>query len=152
MPHDLFSRTKHATLLFTAHYIHTFKIRVHTGRQASARFRTILVDLTLSSSSLLLYHISLLPGNFTPRVNLLSHSVAFTMARHTVAGACTREHKRQTVKMRHKLIPHDRANREAYGGRLASCHSDAPLLAGSLPSFASSDKALASDGLVTPRR
>lgn len=91
----------------------------HTVRHQSARFRTILVDLTLSSSSLLLYHISLLPGNFTPRVNLLSHSVAFTMARHTVAGACTREHKRQTVKMRHKLIPHDRANREAYGGRLA---------------------------------
>lgn len=119
MRHDLFSRTKHATRLFTTHYIHTFKIRVHTGRQASARFRTILVDLTLSSSSLLLYHISFLPGNFTPRVNLLSHSDAFTMARHTVAGACTREHKRQTMKMRHKLIPHDRANREAYGGRLA---------------------------------
>ena len=119
MPHDLFSRTKHATLLFTAHYIHTFKIRAHTVRHQSARFRTILVDLTLSSSSLLLYHISLLHGNFTPRVNLLSHSVAFTMARHTVAGACTGEHKRQTVKMWHKLIPHDRANREAYGGRLA---------------------------------
>lgn len=119
MPHDLFSRTKHATRLFTAHYIHTFKIRAHTVRHQSARFRTILVDLTLSSSSLLLYHISLLHGNFTPRVNLLSHSVAFTMARHAVAGACTGEHKRQTVKMRHKLIPHDRANREAYGGRLA---------------------------------
>lgn len=119
MPHDLFSRTKHATRLFTAHYIHTFKIRAHTVRHQSARFRTILVDLTLSSSSLLLYHISLLHGNFTPRVNQLSHSVVFTMARHAVAGACTGEHKRQTVKMRHKLIPHDRANREAYGGRLA---------------------------------
>ena len=119
MRHDLFSRTKHTTRLFTTHYIHTFKIRAHTVRQLSARFRTILVDLTLSHFSFLLYNITLLRDFFTPRVNQPFHSVVFTMVRHKVAEACTREHNRQTVKIRHKLIPHDRANREAYGGRLA---------------------------------
>lgn len=119
MRQDLFSRTKHATRLFTTYYIHAFKIRANTGRYQSARFRTILVDLTLSHFPFLLYHITLLRNFFTPHVNQQSHSVVFTMSRHKVAEACTGEHKRQTVKMRHKLIPHDRANLETYGGRLA---------------------------------
>lgn len=110
---------KRATRLFTTYYVYIFKKRPYTGRQHSARFRMILVDLTLSHFSILLYHITLLRNIFIPRKSIRFHSVVFMMARHTVAGACTREHKRQTVKMRHKLIPHDRANREAYGGRLA---------------------------------
>lgn len=105
------------TLIYSILCLHLEK-RPYTGRQHSARFRMILVDLTLSHFSILLYHITLLRDVFMPRKSIRFHSVVFMMARHTVSDACTREHKRQTVKMRHKLIPHDRANREAYGGRL----------------------------------